>query len=43
MSKFTKRPLIHMGTIMTHLLWPSFARSSTAAPTSGVNRINDSK
>ena len=27
--KFEKRPLLHMGTIMTHLLWHSFARSST--------------
>ncbi len=29
MRKFRKRPIIHMGTIMTHLLWHSFARSST--------------
>jgi hypothetical protein len=29
MSKFTKRPLIHMGTIMTHHLWYSFTRSAT--------------
>ena len=29
MRKITKRPIIHMGTIMTHLLWHSFARSST--------------
>jgi len=29
MSRFTKRPVIHMGTIMNHLLWHSFARSST--------------
>ncbi len=29
MRRFTKRPIIHMGTIMTHLLWHSFARSST--------------
>ena len=28
-SKFTKRPLIHMGTIMTHNLWHSFTRSGT--------------
>ncbi len=28
-SRFSKRPIIHMGTIMTHLLWHSFARSST--------------
>jgi len=27
--RFTTRPVIHMGTIMTHLLWHSFARSST--------------
>ena len=27
-SKF-RRPLVHMGTIMTHLLWHSFSRSST--------------
>ena len=27
--KFDKRPLVHMGTVMTHLLWHSFARSST--------------
>ena len=27
--KFHRRPLIHMGTIMTHLTWHSFARSST--------------
>lgn len=29
MRKFKKRPIIHMGTIMTHLNWHSFARSST--------------
>ena len=29
MSRFSKRPIIHMGTVMTHLLWHSFARSST--------------
>ncbi len=29
MSKFTKRPLIHMGTIMTHNLWHSFTRRGT--------------
>jgi len=29
MSKFTKRPLIHMGTIFTHNLWHSFTRSGT--------------
>ena len=29
MRKFTKRPIIHMGTIMTHRLWHSFARSAT--------------
>ncbi|MBI3920630.1 MAG: hypothetical protein HY318_04345, partial [Armatimonadetes bacterium] len=29
MRKFNKRPLIHMGTIMTHLLWHSFTRSAT--------------
>jgi len=29
MSKFKKRPIIHMGTIMTHRLWHSFARSAT--------------
>ncbi|MDZ7618654.1 MAG: hypothetical protein U1E05_16750, partial [Patescibacteria group bacterium] len=28
-KRFTKRPLIHMGTVMNHLLWHSFARSST--------------
>ena len=27
--RFTKRPILHMGTIMTHRLWHSFARSST--------------
>ncbi|OGV66744.1 MAG: hypothetical protein A3K19_01095 [Lentisphaerae bacterium RIFOXYB12_FULL_65_16] len=30
MSKFTKRPLIHMGTCLTHALWHSFSRSGTA-------------
>ncbi len=29
MKRFRKRPIIHMGTIMNHLLWHSFARSST--------------
>jgi hypothetical protein len=29
MSRFTKRPLVHMGTIMTHNLWHSFTRSAT--------------
>jgi hypothetical protein len=29
MRRFTKRPIIHMGTIMTHLTWHSFARSAT--------------
>lgn len=29
MRKFKKRPIIHMGTIMTHLLWHSFTRSAT--------------
>jgi hypothetical protein len=29
MKRFTKRPVIHMGTIMNHVLWHSFARSST--------------
>jgi len=29
MEQFTKRPLIHMGTIMTHPLWHSFTRSGT--------------
>ncbi len=29
MSKFTKRPIVHAGTIMTHSLWHSFARSGT--------------
>ena len=29
MSKFTRRPLIHMGTIFTHNLWHSFTRSGT--------------
>lgn len=28
-ARFAKRPVIHMGTVMTHLLWHSFARSST--------------
>ena len=29
MSKIKKRPIIHMGTCMTHRLWHSFARSGT--------------
>ncbi|MCX7010565.1 MAG: hypothetical protein NTY53_25530 [Kiritimatiellaeota bacterium] len=29
MAKFTKRPLVHMGTILTHHLWHSFTRSAT--------------
>lgn len=29
MAKFRKRPLIHMGTIMTHNLWHSFTRAAT--------------
>ncbi len=29
MGKFRKRPLVHMGTIMTHRLWHSFTRSGT--------------
>ncbi len=29
MGKFRRRPLIHMGTIMTHGLWHSFTRSGT--------------
>lgn len=29
MRKLKRRPLIHMGTIMTHLTWHSFARSAT--------------
>jgi len=29
MSKFTRRPLVHMGTIMTHRLWHSFTRRGT--------------
>lgn len=29
MSKFTKRPIVHMGTIMTHRLWHSFTRRGT--------------
>jgi hypothetical protein len=29
MRRITKRPIVHMGTIMTHSLWHSFARSST--------------
>ncbi|MBT3378635.1 MAG: hypothetical protein HN742_02575 [Lentisphaerae bacterium] len=29
MKRFTKRPIVHMGTVMTHRLWHSFARSST--------------
>jgi hypothetical protein len=27
--RFKRRPVIHMGTVMTHLLWHSFSRSST--------------
>lgn len=30
MSKFRKRPLVHMGTILTHGLWHSFSLSGTA-------------
>jgi len=29
MDRYRKRPMIHMGTIMTHLLWHSFTRSGT--------------
>ncbi len=29
MRRFHKRPIVHMGTIMNHRLWHSFARSST--------------
>jgi len=29
MGKFRKRPMVHMGTIMTHNLWHSFTRSGT--------------
>ncbi len=29
MQRFAQRPVIHMGTIMNHWLWHSFARSST--------------
>ncbi|MEW6354984.1 MAG: hypothetical protein AB1696_01545 [Planctomycetota bacterium] len=29
MSKFTKRPILHLGTCMTHRLWHSFAHSAT--------------
>jgi hypothetical protein len=29
MGKFRKRPMIHMGTIMTHNVWHSFTRSGT--------------
>ncbi len=29
MRKFAKRPIVHMGTIMTHNLWHSFTRSGT--------------
>ncbi|MEA3400912.1 MAG: hypothetical protein U9R79_06640 [Armatimonadota bacterium] len=29
MRRFTKRPIIHMGTVLTHRLWHSFARSGT--------------
>ena len=29
MRRFQRRPVIHMGTVMTHLLWHSFSRSAT--------------
>lgn len=29
MERFSKRPIIHMGTVLTHRLWHSFARSGT--------------
>ncbi|MFP4058481.1 MAG: hypothetical protein ACLF0G_16565 [Candidatus Brocadiia bacterium] len=29
MGKFARRPIVHMGTIMTHRLWHSFTRSGT--------------
>ena len=29
MKRFSKRPIIHMGTVLTHRLWHSFARSGT--------------
>ncbi len=29
MQRFAKRPVIHMGTVLTHRLWHSFARSGT--------------
>ncbi len=29
MRRFEKRPIIHMGTVLTHRLWHSFARSGT--------------
>jgi hypothetical protein len=29
LAKFRKRPLVHMGTIMTHYLWHSFTRAGT--------------
>ena len=29
MRKFNKRPIVHCGTVMTHRLWHSFARSGT--------------
>ncbi len=29
MARFTRRPILHMGTAMTHHLWHSFARSAT--------------
>jgi hypothetical protein len=29
MRKFQRRPIVHMGTILTHSLWHSFARSAT--------------
>lgn len=28
-NRYVKRPLIHMGTVMTHLVWHSFTRSGT--------------
>lgn len=30
MAKFRKRPIVHMGTVLTHNLWHSFTRSGTA-------------
>ena len=29
MAKFRKRPVVHMGTVLTHNLWHSFTRSGT--------------